>query len=290
VLWALTGIAMLSLTLSLAANESLATVQNRVRLTRAAWRAEGCLERARSAIAAALVEADTADAVWRDIDSVVAASPLTQGCRLALRPAGLALDANSADDETLRALLLHAGLSRARVDSLVDALLDWRDDDDVPRPRGAERAWYESRRRIPPRNGRFVAIGELLQVRGFDAVSHVDSLLTVEPGRVYLTRAPLHVLAALPGFGVEVLAEIAERRTVGIPVADLLDLGARLSPAARDALIGRYAELVRLTTMSPDAWIATSEATDGSPPEATVELRLVHADRRAAIVRRRSWP
>ena len=36
-----------------------------------------------------------------------------------------------------------------------DAILDWRDEDDVPRPRGAERAEYgQMTEPITPRNGK----------------------------------------------------------------------------------------------------------------------------------------
>ncbi|NUO62128.1 MAG: hypothetical protein HOQ30_09335 [Gemmatimonadaceae bacterium] len=51
VLWVIVGVSAISLAGTLAARESVATAQNRVDHTRAAWRAEGCLEIARAAIA-----------------------------------------------------------------------------------------------------------------------------------------------------------------------------------------------------------------------------------------------
>src|SRR5207253_5618250 len=53
---------------------------------------------------------------------------------------------------------------------LADAIEDWTDTDDDPRPHGAERDWY--RARTPPcipRNGPFTSPAELALVRGIDA-------------------------------------------------------------------------------------------------------------------------
>ena len=115
-------------------------------------------------------------------------------------------------------------------------------------------------------------------------------LVGVEPGRIDLNRAPLPVLASLPGLGAEALARLAEHRVRGAPVSDVLALSAELSPNARAALVARYADLVRLTTTEPDAWIVTSRARAGQPSiTAAIEVRLVRAGTRAAIVRRRTW-
>ncbi len=108
------------------------------------------------------------------------------------------------------------------MDSLVDAILDWRDVDNIARPLGAERVWYETQRRVAPRNGPFADVRELRRVCGYDdAVAHVpalDTLLSVEPGRIVPDRAPVAVLASLPGLGPEALGRVAERRSRGMPI------------------------------------------------------------------------
>src|SRR5437773_12145890 len=55
---------------------------------------------------------------------------------------------------------------------LADALADWIDADDVPRPRGAERDWYlaQTPPRVP-RNTPFASVGELALVRGIYAAA-----------------------------------------------------------------------------------------------------------------------
>jgi general secretion pathway protein K len=200
------------------------------------------------------------------------------------------VDVGSADAEVLSQLFAALSIPQRQADSLVDALLDWRDRDDVARPLGAERDWYEAHGRLPPRNAPLADLRELARVRGFETLHGLDSVLTVEPGRIALNHAPLTVIAALPGLAAEAVAWVAEHRARGVPVTDLLALAGELSPAARRALLARYADLLRLTTVEPDAWVLTSRAKSGAPPVAAVlEVRLVRAGARAAIVRRRTW-
>jgi len=307
VLWVMVGVAALGLAVSLATRSAIATTQHRANLARAEWRAHGCLERARAAIADALVSRPNA---WRSLNDpgtpVTALYSRAPGtghqapqssrdragipCEVQLRAAGTALDLNTADARMLRALLIAAGIPAGRADSLTDALLDWRDPDDIPRPLGAEFPWYQAENLYPPRNARLADVRELNRVRGWSTTGGLDSLVTVEPGRISLANAPLAVLASLPGIGNEAVSRIAERRLRQIPVTDLIALAGELSPAARDTLLASYADLVGLTAPEPEAWIVTSRAREGSPPvTAVIELRLVRAGERAAIVRRRTW-
>lgn len=295
VLWILVGVSALALAASLAAREGVASATNRADLARAAWRAEACVERARAAIADALLahrDEPPGATVWGRMDGEVARSPhlAGTGCDLEMRAAGAALDLNAADDETLRRLLTAIGRRAAEADSLVDALADWRDPDDTPRPFGAEAGGYRAARMRPPRNGPLADVRELRGVRGWAAVGGIDTLLSVEPGRVPLGQAPPAVLASLPGFGVEAAARVAELRMRGEAVGDLAAFVGGLSPGARDEAQRRYPELVGAAVTEPEAWIVTARGAQGTPPVVgVVELRLVRAAERAAIVRRRTW-
>jgi len=292
------GVSILALATSLAARDAVRAAQNRIALTKATWRAEECAERARAAADAALSaptdQGPQASAPWLVLDQVVAASPLVTAaaCRVTLRAAGDALDVNDADGERVRGLLTAVGVPAAATDSLADALLDWRDADELPRPHGAERAWYDAQERHPPRNAPLADRRELRRVRGFEALMtaypHADALLDVEPGRAVLDRGPLPVLASLPGVTDEVLGRITELRVRGQRVGDVDALSGALSQEARDALVARYADFGRLTTTEPDAWLLTSHATFGGSGTAFVEARLVRAGGRAALVRRRA--
>jgi general secretion pathway protein K len=300
VLWVMVGVTALGLALALSARGAIRAAENRRAETIATWRAEGCAERARSVMEAVLdgqgatmgVQPVYSRAGWRALDRTLAESPLLRSndCAVSLRAAGSAIDVDIASEELLHDFFTALDLPPALSDSLVDALLDWRDPDDLPRPFGAERAWYEREGRVPPRNGPLQDARELATIRGFSALPGIDSMLGVEPGRIDLGHAPLPVLAALPGFTSEAVSRVAEERLRGVELTNILSLGARLSPNARSILVSRYAELARLTVIEPDAWILTSRARAGEPAITTaVELRLVRAGSRAAIVRRRSW-
>ena len=292
VLWVIVGVAAISLVGTVVARESVATAQNRVDHARAAWRAEGCLEIARATIADALADGDRASLAWTGLDSIVARSSLLAdaGCDIAARPAGAALDANAAGAEQLQRLFRAAGARPGQADSLTDALLDWRDRDDEPRPMGAEAAWYRARAELPPRDEAIADVVELRRIRGMSDLPGVDTLLGVEPGRIPLGRAPLAVVASLPGIGEEAVARLAELRSRGQQPGDLLAFAAALSREARAEMLARYPELVALVTTEPDAWIVASRAGEGTRAvSATIEVRLVRAGTRAAIVRRRTW-
>lgn len=294
VLWILVGLSALALAANLAARDAVASATNRADLADASWRAAGCLERTRAAIAQALEAAadQPGSPVWARMDRTVAESPLLagSGCEVEMIAAGSRLDLNTAPEESLHRLLVGAGTSPATADSLVDAYADWRDADDVPRPRGAEGDWYRAHTLRPPRNAPVMDARELALVRGFSVIPRLDTLVGVEPGRVPLAQAPAAVLASLPGMTPEAVARLLEMRARGEAVTDLAAFPAALSPGARDALLRRFSEFVGMAATEPDAWIVRSRMGVGTPPAVrVVEVRLVRAAQRAAIVRRRTW-
>lgn len=296
VLWVMVGVATLGLGAALLARRATRAARNRRDEIVASWIAADCLERARvvagEVLASRVDGSDGQPLAWRDLDAAVAAAPVARapGCLLTVRAAGTTLDVNTASGAMLHGLFAALALAPGRADSLTDALLDWRDPDGESRPFGAEREWYVQQGRAPPRDGSLADPRELRRIRGVDAVPGLDTLLGTEPGRLVLDRAPLAVLAALPGMSNEALARLAEMRLRGVRVTDLLALSAQLSPAARAALLAHYADLVHLTTTEPDAWIVRAEGhAPLSPVTVVLEVRLVRAGRRAAIVRRREW-
>jgi type II secretory pathway component PulK len=290
------GLASFAFASSLATRNAIASSHNRSDMLRATWRANDCVERARAAIGEALLATERIDARiqpgWSALDEVVRTSPIIAGvrCNVQLEAVGSRIDLNHADAEMLDALLRRLRIEEPVRDSMVDALLDWRDSDDIARPHGAERAWYAARGRLVPRNGAFADVREITRVRGFEKMPGLDSVLTVEPGRVSLADAPLDVIAALPGMSDEGVARIAEERARGVRVEDMAALAGSLSTGARAKMLARYSDLVHAATVETDAWILQARA-DSSAPAVTVvvELRLVRAGDRAAVVRRRTW-
>jgi type II secretory pathway component PulK len=289
VLWVTVSITALGLAVSLAAGSMVRAVSNRTEVARATWNAEGCAEQARAAISE--VTSSSAEAGWANLDrNVLALVHQTPTCEIELTAAGARPNVNTADEQMLGSILTSLAITTARRDSLVAALLDWRDADDEVRTLGAERLWYTAHRRMTPRNGPFSDIAELRRVRGFEAIDGLDTLLGTEVGRVPLNKAPLSSLAALPGFGDEALSRMREMRLRSEPVSDLLAFAGQLSPEAQQGLLSHYSELVRVTTLEPDAWILRARASSGAPPVTVVlELRLVRSGDRVAIARVKEW-
>lgn len=291
VLWMIVGVAALGMGLVTTGRSSLRATTNRVLLARGAWVAEGCIEVVRAVVDDTLLSpAEAAEGAWRALDTIVVQSPLLAGCDLDVRPAGAVLDVNMASAVQLSLVVRSLGASVEQADSVADAILDWRDADDLARASGAEASWYRERALLSPRNGPIAAPLEISRIRGVSSISGVDLLLGVEPGRILIGRASAEMLAALPGFGPEAVARGTMFAT-GRSLRDLLDFSAMLSPPARAELLAHFAELQQHVTLSPDAWIITARAAVGRPAVASfVEVRMVRAGTRAAIVRHRSGP
>ena len=139
------------------------------------------------------------------------------------------VNVNLVNDEVLLGMLKKAGLPEEEAEGIRDAILDWRDEDDVPRPRGAERAEYERMTEpITPRNGKFRGIGELMCVMGVTKEFYeafLSKVFTVHGNSAQLNfpLAPEIVLRSLPGVSPEVADRIVAGRKGGTPVtaADL---------------------------------------------------------------------
>src|SRR5688500_17847294 len=104
-------------------------------------------------------------------------------------------------------------------DELAQAIMDWRDPDDLARPRGAEREAYERRGRLAlPANGPFREVEELLQVEGMTPERFAKVrpyLATRGTGVVNLNSADEPVLRALPGMTDAMVARLLAMRSQG---------------------------------------------------------------------------
>jgi general secretion pathway protein K len=114
------------------------------------------------------------------------------------------IDINAGSDDLLRGLLLSVGVDAEKSEQMLDAILDWRDADTLPRPKGAEsEAYRASGLKYEPANVPFDAVEQLQQVLGMphDIYLRVAPLTTVhsrQPG-INTLVAPRAVLMAIPG-------------------------------------------------------------------------------------------
>lgn len=120
------------------------------------------------------------------------------------------IDLNSAERSLLVSLMNAAGLKDRDVDSLVDAILDWRDEDNLHLANGAEDADYAAAGRpYGAKDAPFDSVEELRQVLGFDR-------------SIYELLAPaLTVSSALPTPQIDFAPDLVRAAVEGISLEEL---------------------------------------------------------------------
>jgi general secretion pathway protein K len=118
------------------------------------------------------------------------------------------LDLNAAPEELLRGLFLSVGVDAEQADTLVSAIQDWRDPDDLVRAGGAEVEEYRAAGlKYMPANSAFKRLDELKLVLGMtpELFDRVVGALTVHAmsSRINIESAPRQVLLAVPKTNVE---------------------------------------------------------------------------------------
>src|SRR5438034_8840984 len=231
VLWTLTAVTAFAAAVLAVARLGSATTRNRILLARAAWAREACVE---------ILQARYAqDPSVRHLDSV----DLGRGtwCTATLDDPSAKLNLNLADRPALVTILQAVMHRSAAVDSLADALLDWRDPDAVPRPLGDESSGN--------RNGPFADVWELRYVRGFadSLVARFAPFITTRgTGVINVNAAPQAVLATLAGITEETVRILVMHRGTD-PLRDADALAGLLSPSTRATLLASYPEFLRAT-------------------------------------------
>jgi general secretion pathway protein K len=111
---------------------------------------------------------------WKDGDMLLVASAVDEGARI---------DLNTAAEPLLKNVFVVLGeIDDAAASALVDAIVDWRDADDLRRPSGAEAPDYRAANsNYTPTNRDFETIGELSRVLGVTPALYakVAGVLTV---------------------------------------------------------------------------------------------------------------
>lgn len=127
------------------------------------------------------------------------------------------IDINTADALTLKSLFAGAGVEDAKAEELADAIQDWRDQDDLISPHGAEIDDYKAVD-LPygPRNAPFETLSEMQQVFGmdYDIYMKIEPAITMYSGRgtPSAAYAPLEALLTIPGMTPEQAELLIEQR------------------------------------------------------------------------------
>jgi general secretion pathway protein K len=180
--------------------EALAA-RNTISLAQARAAADGAVERALFEVmrSRGLADAWTANGLphsWKDGEIDVTTTIVDENARI---------DLNMAPDPLLKGLLQGVGgLDADTAQHLLDAILDWRDPDDLRRPNGAEAADYRAAgAKYVPSNLRFESVGDLSRVLGMTPAlmaKLADGLTVYSRQRgINPQTASREVLLSLPG-------------------------------------------------------------------------------------------
>jgi general secretion pathway protein K len=186
---------------------------------------------------------------------------------VSVEDAGSRLNLNGASEEELRLFFMSLPLDAGRADRIAQAIADWRDEDHLHRPRGAERDWYERQGRLVlPRNGPFRSLDELRHVKEVspEVYARCSRYLTLAGnGRINVMRAPPAVLLALPGIGPEAVAAIHIHRRERRPPGTIGGLAEALPPAAQATLLEHLPALLERTTVQTEEILLRSHGIGG---------------------------
>ena len=163
------------------------------------------------AIAQAMLLHEDENKRWRIDGSVYEIRYPHSTVRIQIQSQAGKIDINSASITLLHHVLQYAPLDKQAQLNLENAILDWRDADDITRPFGAEKEEYHhAKLHYAPRNKPFRSMEELQMVRGMnsDVLNWMQPLFTVYAAgqtEVEYAVASHDVLRVLPEIDVSLL-------------------------------------------------------------------------------------
>lgn len=214
VLWLMILLTVIASGFAYSMHGEAVAARNSLSLARARAAADGAVERTafeliRPRNLPEVWQADGTPQTWAEDDIRLTTWAVDESSRV---------DLNTASDALLKGLLQNVGgLDSFAADSVLAAILDWRDIDDLKRPNGAEEADYRAAgKTYKPSNAPFDSVGELARVLGVtpELVARLSDSLTVysrQPG-INPATAARDVLLSIPNVTPDVVdAYIAQR-------------------------------------------------------------------------------
>jgi len=237
---------------------------------------------------------DPAEDPWREPDQLMEPEMAFGDARYSLRvrDTGAALNLNEASEEVLRQFFAQGmRVDYAHADRLAQAIIDWRDTDEIPRLGGAERDQYmDARAPMLPPNRDFAELSELRYVMGMTPDLYEASrpyLTLIGSGNVNLNAAPEPVLLALPDMTPGAVTELIRLREIGSVPRTRAQLRQML-PMLDSPSRSRQREFDRMTTFTTNEVEILSEGrVDGSPIRTLARVVVARSDAGAVVVWRR---
>lgn len=263
-LWLIVAISSIALFLGARARTTRIAAATTVERTRAEAAAFGGLEQTRARLQAELDDARDHQPTrpWSELAHVIPDTmDLAQAhFTVALHDVGSRLNLNRASEEELKRLMRALRVDFGDADRLAQRIADWRDADDFPRGRGAERDTYIKLNAMAlTANRPFGSVSELRYVLGMtdDLMQKIGPVLTVDgSGLVNVNVASEAVLMALPGITPEAARMIVRMQMSREGVRSLDEIAASLSEGARQEMRRAMPELMTRTTTSTTEVVA----------------------------------
>ena len=221
--------------------------------------------------AAALRAADP----WLGVDSVYSGVYDVDSIHVDVRARdlGTQVNVNNLTQEELRTFFGFVLGDFETADKLSQSITDWRDADDIPRARGAEKDDYVKAGLLTlPQNGPFREVEDLLQVMYMtpEIYAAVSPYFTTRgEGFVNLNTAPAPVLRVLPGMTDALLGQIIALRSSGRRIASVAQVMAA-SQRGRPGLGGAAGQAAQAAQQA-----AQQAATQRLQQRASVDTREV---------------
>jgi general secretion pathway protein K len=190
--------------------------------------------------------------------------------RIRVYDEGGKIDLNAAQQPTLLAAFKLILGDEDRATQLADAILDWRDADDLKLMHGAESAEYREAGRQPPQNRNFLVLQELQGVLGMTpALYHkLEPWFTLYTGQDGLNpaKAGRDVLLALSGGDQGMVESYIQQRQLGNPQPFPPTAGVKFHSAGDMAYtVEAQAELADQRGTGVNAVIKRGRGADGGP-------------------------
>lgn len=327
-LWLLVALAAVGLDAALRSRTRRLAAANQVDETRATAAAMAGVEYARSRLTAAMLDradelrsdalrsartasqqrsaanrsvrslfnrSDPLEDPWRDPEQLVATEMAFGDARytLRLRDTGAALNLNEAPEDVLRNFFAQGlRVDYAQADKLAQAILDWRDEDDIPRINGGEREQYvEENLPVLPANRDFAELDELRHVMGMTPELYALAapyLRLVGSDDININAAPEPVLMALPDIRPGEVQQLLRLRESGYAprnATQLRDLIPSLGSGTGTASRRRFNSMITFATNEVE--ITSEGRIDGSPMRVTARVIVQRSNTGAVVVWRR---
>ena len=228
VLWLTVLITVIASSFAYSMRGEALAARNLMSLAQARAAADGAVERVAFELARPRGSQDAWNAdgqphQWSDGEIAIVATAVDEGARI---------DLNTAADPLLKGLLQNVGgLDPESAQRVLDAILDWRDADDLRRPNGAEAPDYHAAGlKYEPSNAPFESVGELRRVLGVTSavMTRIADSLTVYSRQrgINPMTAARDALLAVPGLTPEqvdaFIAARAEALANRLPIPPLV--------------------------------------------------------------------